>query len=251
MIPRIDDIGAAARALARAESVLVITGAGMSAESGIPTFRGADGLWEGRSVDDVATPEGFARDPAGVWQWYSERRRACLRTDPHEGHVALARLEHRHRAAVTIATQNIDGLHRRAGSQDVIELHGSLFTTRCTRCSNHVLDDHAVHGEPPACPRCGSPMRPGVVWFGEMLPADLLLRAQALSQECDVTLVVGTSAVVQPVASLPLYARHCGATLVEVNPEETPLTPLCHFVFPHAAGEMLPRLVDGALAMVE
>jgi len=251
VIPRIDDAEAAARALARAESILVITGAGMSAESGIPTFRGPDGLWEGRSVEDVATPEGFARDPAGVWQWYSDRRRNCLQTEPHAGHVALARLEHGHRAPVTIATQNIDGLHRRAGSGDVIELHGSLFTTRCSKCSHQVPEDRAFYSEPPTCEYCGAPMRPGVVWFGEMLPADRLLRAQALSQECDVVLVVGTSAVVQPVASLPLYARHSGATLVEVNPQETPLTPVCHFAFPHAAGEVLPQLVDRALAMVE
>ena len=174
----------------------ILTGAGISTDSGIPDYRGT-----GSPPRTPMNIEQFTNDVRYRSRFWAGARIGALRianVRANAGHEAVAALEQSGHLTGVI-TQNVDSLHQRAGSENVIELHGSLFTTRCTRCSNHVLDDHAVHGEPPACPRCGSPMRPGVVWFGEMLPADLLLRAQALSQECDVTLVVGTSAVVQPV----------------------------------------------------
>lgn len=236
----------AARALAGARRVLVSTGAGMSKESGIPTFRDAqEGLWAQFDPRELATEQGFRANPARVWRWYAERRARMLACQPHAGHRALVELE----ALVpelAVVTQNIDGLHQQAGSADVVELHGSIRRFKCLDCHHPFQGDAppaAPAGEPPPCPACGSPLRPDVVWFGELLPEAATARAWQLAERCDVLLVVGTSGQVWPAAELPHVARRQGATLLEVNPEPSELTPLAHVFLAGPAGELLPALV--------
>lgn len=218
------EITAAAKLLATAESVCVSTGAGMSKESGIDTFRDEDGLWSKFNAEELATPEGFRRDPVKVWAWYRERRQKLTRVEPHDGHRVLAEWERRV-PRFTLVTQNIDGLHYRAGSRRVLELHGRLDTARCTYCDYNVrtLDDL---GEDPACPLCQKRLRPAVVWFGEPLPADALMGAFQAAQECQVFVLIGTSGVVHPAASLADAAKAYGARVVEVNPNATELSHL-------------------------
>lgn len=218
-----DDLYAiAAEHLAQARSICVSTGAGMSVESGLETFRGDDGLWSKVKIEEMATPEAFARDPERVWAWYRHRRAKLAAIAPHEGHRVLARWETRG-TPLTIVTQNIDGLHHRAGSSNVLELHGRLDVARCTYCdyTTQTLDDL---GPDPACPACCKRLRPGVVWFGEMLPEEALLAAFAAAQQCDVCLVIGTSGVVQPAASLVLEAKSAGARVIEINPHASEFT---------------------------
>ncbi len=214
----------AAELLAGATSVCVSTGAGMSAESGMETFRDEDGLWSKFNVEELATPEAFRRDPVKVWAWYRWRRQRLAQIEPHEGHRVLAAWEERV-PDLTIVTQNIDGLHHRAGSKHVIELHGRLDVARCTYCDYTVrtLDDL---GEDPACPVCTKRLRPGVVWFGEPLPVDALDAAFEAAQRCDVFLVIGTSGIVQPAASLTDTAKACGAKVIEINPSPSELSHL-------------------------
>jgi len=204
--------------------VCVSSGAGMSAESGIPTFRDADGYWSKVDVQAMATPEGFARDPLKVWEWYRWRRQELAKIKPHAGHRVLAQWESRVDDFVVV-TQNIDGLHHAAGSQNVIELHGRLDSVRCTYCDYRAqgLDDL---GPEPHCPLCQKWLRPDVVWFGEMLPAGVIEAAFHAAQRCDVILVVGTSGVVQPAASLADAAKAYGAAMIEVNPNSTELSHL-------------------------
>lgn len=222
-----DALSAAERAAAYlrdAERACVSTGAGMSAESGVPTFRDAQtGLWARFKPEDLATPDAFTRDPKFVWAWYRERRRLLRQIDPHEGHRILAEWEQRV-DAFTLVTQNVDGLHHRAGSHNVIELHGRLDVARCVDCARevHGLDDL---GEDPRC-ACGARLRPGVVWFSEALPEGALECAFEAARMCDVMLVIGTSGVVQPAASLADAAKAYGARVVEINPDATPLTAL-------------------------
>ena len=215
-----DAIARAAELLGGADSVCVSTGAGMSAESGVPTFRDENGLWSKFNPEELATPQAFARDPLKVWAWYRHRRQKLAQLEPHAGHKVLADWEQRVDDLVVV-TQNVDGLHHRAGSEKVIELHGRLDVVRCTGCEYEIvgLDDL---GEDPHCEQCGERLRPGVVWFGEMLPAGALNAAIAAAQHCDVMLVIGTSGVVQPAASLIDTAVSCGAKLIEINPNETP-----------------------------
>ena len=196
----------------------------MSAESGVPTFRDENGYWSKIDVEEVATPEGFARDPLKLWEWYRWRRQELAKIEPHAGHRLLAEWESRVDDFV-IVTQNIDGLHHAAGSQNVIELHGRLDTVRCTRCDYHFqgLDDL---GADPRCPECEARLRPAVVWFGEMLPPGAIEAAFAAAQRCDVLLVIGTSGVVQPAASLAEVAKSYGAQVVEINPNPTSLSSL-------------------------
>jgi NAD-dependent deacetylase len=227
--------------LRAARSVVALTGSGISAESGIPTFRDAAGLWGQVDPEDVATPRAFRRDPAGVWRWYAERRRNAAQAEPNAGHIALAELEARV-PAFTLVTQNVDGLHHRAGSRTVLELHGSIARARCSR-ERTVFESWAEDGEPPPCPDCGAPLRPDVVWFGETLPAGVLEAAVRAAWSCDLLLSVGTSGLVEPAASLPFEALRYGATLVEVNPASTPLTDFAHFVLAGPAGRVLPALV--------
>lgn len=200
-----------------ARSVAVLTGSGISAESGVPTFRGAQtGLWARFDPEELATPEAFERDPRLVWEWYSWRRRLVEKATPNPAHTALVELERRVPQFVLI-TQNVDGLHRRAGSQNVVELHGNIHRSKCSREGVELEPSEEDEGVPPCCPRCGAFLRPDVVWFGEMLPTEALTKAFDAGRMCDVFLSIGTSGVVQPAASLPLEALRSGTMLIKVN----------------------------------
>jgi NAD-dependent deacetylase len=225
--------------------LLVLTGAGVSRESGIATFRDAGGLWEGVDPAEVATPEAFRSDPRRVWRFYDARRRqgACARPNP--AHLAIADLERTGRPFL-LATQNVDGLHERAGSRSMVRLHGSLWRVRCTGCGDEWEDERpAIDPLPPSC-ACGSLLRPAVVWFGEALPGPAFAQAQAMARRASLCLVVGTSALVYPAAALPEAALAAGAYVVEINPERTPLSPHASEVLSGAAGEILPALLRAA-----
>jgi NAD-dependent deacetylase len=227
---------------------LVLTGAGISAESGVPTFRGAGGLWKSFRAEDLATPEAFARDPRLVWEWYGWRREVVSGCRPNAAHVALARFASGSKV-VTIATQNVDGLHRAetGADTDLIELHGSLFRVRCTRCGWRAAHRDAIDASTletlPRCERCGALARPDIVWFGEQLDPSNLERAFAAASAADVCLVIGTSAVVQPAASLASVTLRAGGAVVEVNPDETPLTPHATVSIRSGAAAAVPALV--------
>ncbi len=222
--------------------VVVLTGAGISAESGIPTFRGKDGLWNRYDPHELATPEAFNRNPRLVWEWYDWRRQLIAKAQPNEGHRILAQME-KELGDVWIITQNVDGLHQKAGSEKVIELHGNIWKVRCLECACEYYDYTAPLEElPPRCKNCSGLVRPGVVWFGEALPPDAIEKAIRLSQEADLFLVVGTSAQVYPAAELPFIAKRVGATLIEVNPEETPITPYCNLAYRESASTGLKKL---------
>ncbi len=227
----------------RARRVVVLTGAGISAESGVSTFRDAQtGLWARFKPEELATPEAFRRNPKLVWEWYAWRRQLIAQVEPNAGHRALVELEHRV-PQFTLVTQNVDGLHQRAGSRDVIELHGNIARTKCFK-EDTLVDEWVDTGEvPPRCPRCGGWLRPDVVWFNEMLPEQAIERAMAASRACDVFLSIGTSAVVHPAASLPFEALEHGATVIEVNPDKTPLSAHAHFHLAGPAGVMVPALL--------
>ncbi|MDR3634095.1 MAG: NAD-dependent deacylase [Isosphaeraceae bacterium] len=233
----------AARLIAQARRVAVLTGAGVSAESGIPTFRGMGGLWRGRDPLSLATPEAFAADPALVWDFYNWRRRIVREAAPNPAHRALAELAQRV-PHLTLITQNVDRLHQRAGSRDVLELHGNLDEVRCTRCG--VTSDRANEELPslPHCDSCGALVRPGVVWFGESLPPGIFEAAEAAVQSAEVFLVVGTSAVVYPAAGLVGTARGGRAAVIEINLEPTPVSGVVDIGLYGKAGEIVPRLVS-------
>jgi NAD-dependent deacetylase len=233
-------------ALRGARHVAVLTGAGISAESGIPTFRDAlTGLWANYDPEELATPEAFARHPQLVWDWYASRRTAIRAAEPNAGHRTLVRLAGRV-PRCTLVTQNIDGLHQKAGSAGVIELHGNILRSRCSR-EGVVVDEPASPERPPPCPRCGAPLRPDVVWFGEILPFDALSAAEEAARECDVLLSVGTSNLVYPAAGLPWIAAAHGATVIVVNTtsEGQRLGPSIHHLI-GPAGTVLPALVASA-----
>ena len=235
--------------LRRARHVAVLTGAGVSAESGLPTFRDAlTGLWARYRPEDLATPEAFERDPALVWGWYRMRREGVLRAEPNPAHLALARLEDLV-PRFTLITQNVDGLHRRAGSRAVVELHGDITRVRCAR--EGVLAAEWVEpepgGEPPKCDGCGAYLRPDVVWFGEALPDKALHQARAAVQDCGVFLAVGTSNMVEPAASLPWLAAARGAVVAVVNTTmegQRQGAGIHHLT--GSAGEVLPGLLEAA-----
>lgn len=234
----------AADALRVASRVCVLTGAGVSAESGVPTFRASDGLWEGHRIEDVASPMGFERDPRLVWNFYNARRANVRTVQPNPGHAALVRIEARYRNRFTLVTQNVDGLHRVAGSKNVYEIHGSLYRTRCTGCGE--VTDRGLDALPelPHC-HCGAMLRPDIVWFYENLPVDVWEAAQIAASECNVMLVVGTSAVVHPAASLiPIAQRTNGATVVEVNMTRTEASHYADIGLYGPSGQVLPKLVD-------
>jgi NAD-dependent deacetylase len=231
-----------ARALvASARSIAVLTGAGISAESGLKTFRDHGGLWEEHTIEQVATPEGFARDPKLVWSFYNARRKAAQTARPNAAHLALARLEESHR--VTILTQNIDGLHQKSGSRNVVELHGSIWEVRCVGCGALTCRFAIELPILPRCENCGNLLRPHVVWFGEHLDPDILTTAEAVIDECDIFLVIGTSAVVQPAASYPFIAARRGKPVIEVNKEKTPVSAIASLSLIGLAGRLLPKIL--------
>lgn len=228
-------------------SVGVLTGSGISAESGVPTFRDAQtGLWARYDPMELATPEAFDRDPRLVWEWYAWRRKLVEGASPNPGHEALAELE-RHVPEFALITQNVDGLHRRAGNQRVIELHGNIVRSKCAREGVVVEPRRGDPEVPPTCPHCGALLRPDVVWFGEMLPQQALEEAIMSARNCDLFFSIGTSSLVQPAASLPFEALRAGVSVVEVNPDETPLTRHVEYGLRGRAGEVLPALVKAAL----
>jgi NAD-dependent deacetylase len=237
-----DDVVRAADLLREAQRVAVLTGAGVSAESGVPTFRGAGGLWEGHAVERVASPEGLAADPLLVWRFYEQRRQRGVRVAPNPGHAVLARWQDWF-AAYTLITQNIDGLHALAGSRDVLELHGNLWWVRCTACGREREERTVPLPElPPHCPSCGAMERPAVVWFGEGLPMDIVERATLAAAQADVLLVVGTSAVVYPAAGLIAVTASNGGRVIEVNPEPSALAHIADIVVRGPSGVVLPEI---------
>jgi NAD-dependent deacetylase len=239
------DYRRAADVLRSAGRVAVLTGAGVSAESGVPTFRGANGLWEGHRIEDVATPEAFERDPTLVWRFYNMRRSKLWTVRPNPGHHALAAMEQRWgEDRFTVCTQNIDGLHRAAGSHHVLELHGNLARVRCTGC--RYLEERRGEDLPelPACSGCGALLRPDIVWFHEMLPHQVWREAAESATECDCFLVVGTSAVVHPAAGLVDLARGVGARVIEVNLEASAVSARVDVHLQGKSGHVLPHLVE-------
>ena len=241
-----DSIRQAADALRGARRVVALTGAGISAESGVPTFRGPEGLWRTFRAEQLATPEAFSRDPKLVWEWYDWRRERIATVRPNAGHRVLAAWEARF-PVFTLVTQNVDGLHPLAGSRHLLELHGNIWQTRCTS-DGTIRDNREVPLAelPPRCPSCGALVRPHIVWFGESLDRDTLQAAHAACGAADVVLVVGTSGLVYPAAGLPRVAADAGATVIEINPDVTPLTADAAISIRGNAGAVLP-LVDAAL----
>ncbi|RJP36316.1 MAG: NAD-dependent deacylase [Phycisphaerales bacterium] len=251
-----------ARRIAEAKAVWVMTGAGVSAESGVPTFRGKDGFWGEHRFEDLATPQAFQRDPETVWRFYLWRRRLMLDRKPNPAHYAIAEVE-RLKPRFNLITQNVDGLHRRAGSRNVAELHGALFTDRCTECGLESRFDErgldAEGDEPrklpdcesiPHCSRCSAMMRPGVVWFGEPLPMAALSATERAVESADCCLVVGTSGVVYPAAGYVHQSTARGAYAVEINVEETALSAVVDTVLTGKAGEILPAIAAALKELV-
>ena len=228
-----------------AELTVVSTGAGMSRESGVRTFRGEDGLWREYRAEDLASLEGIRKNPALVWEWYRERLKACQELEPHAGYYALVRIQNG-KGIFPLITQNVDGLHQKAGIEDVIELHGNLRTASCIDSCGApcvLMTEDLFEKLPPRC-SCGSILRPDVVLFGEQLPEQALEKAFRLADSCDLMMVIGTSMVVYPASSLPLIALRRGAKIIEINPEETPLSSLDGVLsLRGTAGSILPEIV--------
>jgi NAD-dependent deacetylase len=243
-----EDIKRAAEMIRNAKRIAVLTGAGISSESGVPTFRGKDGLWRQFRAEDLATPEAFSRDPKLVWEWYNWRRGLIGKVEPNPAHRILAKWETVF-PEFALITQNVDGLHAKAGSKNILELHGNIWNLRCTK-EDTVTEDHAIPlaDIPPRCPSCGEMLRPHIVWFGESLDPNILHRVFALCSHCEVMLVIGTSAFVQPAASLPFYASDAGAKIIEINPDPTPLTSYANLSLQGKAGEILP-LIDQFMSL--
>ena len=229
--------------LKKADRVSVLTGAGVSQESGLRTFRDAQaGLWAQYRPEDLASPEAFARDPKLVWDWYAWRREAVKGVRPNAGHYALVEMENK-TPTFTLITQNVDGLHRFAGSRNVLELHGNIQRVRCSDCGTYTEIWGSDLESVPRCERCDGLLRPDVVWFGEALPRAELESAVSTAREAQVFFSIGTSGVVQPAAALAHAARNRGSVVVEINAEPTPLTPKTDFAFHGKSGEILPELV--------
>jgi NAD-dependent deacetylase len=228
--------------LAEAKSIAILTGAGISAESGIPTFRGPGGVWRTYRAEELATPQGFARDPKLVWEWYDWRRSVISDAQPNAGHMALAEIERR-AAHYTLITQNVDGLHDRAGSQNILKVHGDIWTIRCASCGRERRDlNPRLERLPPFC-ECGEMERPGVVWFGEGLPEGVWEKAVQATKTADLFFVIGTSAVVHPAAGLVYLAKSSGAKVVEINVDDTPVSSTVDLCWRAPAAEALPSLL--------
>ena len=241
-LPSIEFSSDLIRLMRTASSLAVLTGAGVSAESGIPTFREAQsGLWSRYDPTQLATPEAFQENPELVWSWYQWRRDLINNNAPNPAHHTLVKIEQK-LPSFTLITQNVDGFHRQAGSGNVLELHGNIHTNLCSREKKVVISRAEDGRMVPTCPDCGAKLRPGVVWFGESLPVDALRAAQEAAASSDIFLSIGTSGLVQPAASLPLIALEAGKIVLEINPSPTPLTPYSHFAIHGPAGEVLPEL---------
>jgi NAD-dependent deacetylase len=231
-------------ALRQAQRVAALTGAGVSAESGVPTFRAAmTGLWARFRPEELATPQVFRRDPRLVWKWYTWRRELIAGVKPNPGHYALAQMQSFF-PQFTLITQNVDGLHRQAGSNNVIELHGNIQRSLCSIERRTVNSWQQSEEFPPRCPHCGAYLRPDVVWYGENLPTAALDEAMGVARESQVFFSIGTSSLVQPAASLPLLALERGALVVEINPHQTPLSDMTSFCLRGASGTVLPALIE-------
>ncbi len=227
--------------LLSAGNVVVLTGAGVSAESGVPTFRGSGGLWQNYRAEELATPEAFQRDPALVWKWYAWRREKLKGLEPNPAHKAIAAMEGVHKG-FTLITQNVDGLHAMAGSREIVELHGNIWRTRCIGCLEVRETRELPKDTLPHCAKdeCGALLRPDIVWFGEALDERILMRALNAVDEADIVIVAGTSAVVQPAASFAMRAKEKGAFVVEVNPSETPVSDYVDMRLRDKAGIVMP-----------
>ena len=221
--------------------IVFVTGAGISQESGIPTFREKDGLWRNYDAMKLATIDAFYEDPKLVWEWYNERRRNIFSANPNQGHIAISELEKY--ADVTVLTQNVDGLHQKAGSSKILELHGSIIKIKCTVCEfkDEMIDE--FYDIPPLC-KCGNILRPDVVWFGESLPQDIWKNAIILASQCDLMVIVGTSLVVSPANTLPIYAKQNNATLIEINPEKTEMSSEMNWALRNTSEKTLPEFVS-------
>lgn len=230
-----------ARQIKDAQKIIFVTGAGISAESGIPTFRGKEGLWRKYDPMQLATIDAFFENPHLVWEWYEERRKNILAANPNKGHFAIADLA-KHKDVIVL-TQNIDGLHQRAGSKNVLELHGSIIRIKCTICDFKDNITSSFDELPPKC-KCGNILRPDVVWFGEGLPQDVWSEAILHAQTCDVMIIAGTSLVVSPANTLPMHAKQNGAVLIEVNPEKTVMSSDMDLSVRETSANALPQLVS-------
>lgn len=229
--------------LAKSGSAAALTGAGISAESGVPTFRGEEGMWRNYRAEELATPQAFSRNPKLVWEWYNMRREKVASVKPNDAHYALAKLEER-MGDFTLITQNVDGLHEEAGSRNILELHGNIWKVRCTKCGTITKNRDVPIEILPGCGDCGGLLRPHIVWFGEALPYDVLSAAYSALGRCDLLLVIGTSGIVQPAASMASEAKNSGAYVVEVNIEQTPNHDVVDDTLVGRAGEVLPLLVN-------
>ena len=227
--------------LKKAKNIVFVTGAGISQESGIPTFRGKDGLWRKYDPMTLATIDAFYQNPKLVWEWYDERRQNILSANPNPGHIAIAELEKYKQ--VSVLTQNIDGLHQRAGSTSVYELHGSIITIKCTVCDFKDKITSSFSQLPPLC-KCGNMLRPDVVWFGEALPQDIWQSAMEQASSCDAMIVVGTSLAVSPANLLPVYAKENGALMIEINPDMTLMSEMMDLSLRSSAAKALPELLS-------
>lgn len=238
-----EDIRRLADRIKGADRVCVLTGAGVSAESGVPTFRGPQGMWKNHDPTELATPQAFSRDPKLVWEFYNWRRTLLSEVQCNPAHTALAAME----SLVphfTLVTQNVDGLHRKAGSANIIEIHGNIWNVRCTSCGHERQDPSPNLGELPCCDVCGGLLRPGVVWFNESLDPELWRQSVEAASRAEVMLVAGTSAVVQPAASLAGVAKRFGALVAEINPEATDQSDMMDIALRGKAGEVLPKLLE-------
>jgi NAD-dependent deacetylase len=230
--------------LREARFVTVLTGAGISAESGIPTFREAQtGLWEKYRPEDLATLRAFRVNPQLVWNWYQWRRKLISEAKPNPGHYALVQMQ-KHLSGFSLITQNVDGLHQSAGSTNVIELHGNIMRNKCFYCDKEVADSIPNTEDIPQCQRCGGTIRPDVVWYGESLPPKTIQSAWEATENCDVFFTIGTSALVQPAASFPTIALQNNATVIEINPHKTPFSDWATYHLQSKSGEILPLLVE-------
>ncbi len=237
-----DKIIEAREIIDKASSITVLTGAGISAESGVPTFRGEQGFWRQQRPEDIATPQAFWRDPKFVWEWYDLRRQTIKEARPNSGHYAILDLENQ-KPNFNLITQNIDGLHQLAGSRNIIELHGNIWQIRCTKCGNVEENyDVPIREIPPNCKKCRALGRPNVVWFGEMIPMAAIDKTLVAIEQCQIMLIVGTSGVVEPAASMGLLAKQTGKTVIEVNLEPTVNSHLYDMNINGKSGEILPLL---------